>query len=833
MTLLKRCLFFFVALSSVVSFGYSQTTTVEGFILEKGSKESIPFVHIFFKGTQIGTTSDTSGYFIATINTVDLKEDSLIISSLGYFTQKIGFKVNQRQKVTVEISPQFYQLNEFVVRPGENPAWRILRRIIDNKGKNNPDNKVNYFCEEYSKIRFDLNHFTDKIKKNILLRPFDFIWNNVDTTTDGITYLPVLLIEKVVEHYYKSSPNERKDYVTAVNTTGLEGPKIMKFVEDLYQAPNFYDNYVTILDKSFPSPLNDNYKFNYKFYLTDSLGKGLDKVYKITFLPKQKRDLAFIGEMIIDSADAALKEITVRFDIMANVNFVRSFWINQKYERMTSSHWMLTESDVIGDFTVVENSSDLTGFFGRKNASFTNYQIDTLLPKKIFKGSSIVVESDSSALKSEDYWKQARHFDLSEEDKGVFKMADQLEDDPRFILRKNIVKGIATGYYPILSIDIGDIYSFYSYNNIEKSRMKLGFKTNDRLSGPLSLSTYVAYGTLDEKWKYKINPELNFGRTKKIKSKLGIYYRDDIEQLSRSFNNIELDHVLSSFIQVGTTNASKNYVRDFNLYFENNWTTGLATKLNYFNSVITPVNNGFFKSLDDNYLLDSTSNYFTSGIDLTLKYSWQNKDVNGNFYNKDDYKNTFKKFPDIAVQWKLADKNLGSEFNFQKLKISFKQQIRTQKLGYFKYYIEAGKTFNTVPYTYLDLPFANQLVIMDEYAFNLMNFLEYASDQYVSVHLEQHIEGLLLDRIPLINKLKWRNFVFAKGYFGTISDANFNAHYLFPENLNKINEPYYEVGFGIENIFKISRIDFIWRMTDVYNPGVYYFIVKPSFKFSF
>ncbi|MGQ0827162.1 MAG: DUF5686 family protein [Bacteroidota bacterium] len=832
MSIQKRCLLLFVVLLCI-RVGYSQTTTIEGFIKETGTGESIPFVHILFKGTQVGTTSDTSGYFVATINNENIKEDSLIISSLGYTTQKIGFKSNQRQKIDVELNPQFYQLQEFVVRPGENPAWRILRRIIANKEKNDPDQKVNYYAEEYLKIRFDLNHFTEKIKKNILVRPFDFIWDNVDTTSDGIVFLPVLLVEKMVEHYYQRSPKEKKDYVNAVNTTGLAGPKIMEFVEDLYQAPNFYNNYVTILDKNFPGPLNDNYKNNYKFYLTDSTGTGPDKVYKITFLPKQKRDLAFVGEMLIDSTDAALKEITVRFDIMANVNFVRSFWINHKYNKVEDQHWMLTNSDVLGDFTVIENSSDLTGFFGRKNSSFINYQIDTILPKKIFKGSAIIVESDSSKDKTEDYWIKSRHFDLSAEDKEIFKMADSLENDPRFILRKKIILGITSGYYPIAALDLGDFYSFYSYNNIEKSRVKLGFRTNENLAMPLFLSTYLAYGTFDEKWKYKILTEYKLGKTKKIKSKLGISYRDDIDQLSRSFNSIALDHVLSSFIQVGSSNASKNYVQDFNFYIENNWTTGFATRLNYFYNVITPVKEVIFESLNDSGGIDNPLSYITSGLDLTFKYSWQNKNVNGDFYNKSDLKNTFKKYPDLAVQWKWADKEFGSALNFQKIKVSLKQQIRTQKLGYFKYYLEAGKTFGTVPYPFLDLPFANQLVIMDEYAFNLMNFLEYASDEYVSVHIEQHIEGLLLDRIPLINKLKWRNFLFAKGYFGNISSKNYQSKYLFPENLNKLKDPYYEVGFGIENIFKISRVDFIWRLTDIYNPGVYYFIVKPSFKFSF
>ena len=266
---------------------------------------------------------------------------------------------------------------------------------------------------------------------------------------------------------------------------------------------------------------------------------------------------------------------------------------------------------------------------------------------------------------------------------------------------------------------------------------------------------------------------------------------------------------------------------------ENKWAMGFATKVNYFYNTITPVTGVVFNSVNNSGVVEHPVNYYTSGFDLTLKYSWQNKNVNGNFYNKSDFKNTFRKFPDIAFQYKVADKTLGSQFNFQKFKLSFKQQIRTQKLGYFKYYIEAGKTFNTVPYPYLDIPFANQLVIMDEYAFNLMNFLEYASDEYVSVHLEQHVEGLLLDRIPLINKLKWRNFIFAKGYFSNLSASNNSATYLFPEKLGKLNDPYYEAGFGIENIFKFARVDFIWRLTDIEKPGVYYFIVKPSFRFTF
>lgn len=823
-------LYIFLVCVSIIPLAYSQTTTVEGIIKDKGTNEILPFIHIFYKGTQVGTASDTAGYFKITISNDIIKEDSLIISSLGYNTLKVPFKRNQTQKINIEITAQFYQLQEFVVKPGENPAWAILRKVISNKEFNNPENKTNYRCDEYSKIRFDLNHFTDKIKKNIIVRPFDFIWKNTDTTEDGITYLPVLLVEKVIKHYHQKSPKEQKDYVNGTKTVGFPGPKIVKFVDDLYFTPNFYDNYVTILDKSFPSPLNDNYKFNYKFYLTDSSGIGNTKTYKITFIPKQKRELAFTGEMFIDSTNYALKDITVRFDIMANVNFVRSFWINQKYDKVQGNHSMLTESNVIGDFTVIENSSDLTGFFGRKNAKFSNYTIDSVLPKKIFKGADIIVESDSSKNKSEEYWQQYRAIEFTKEDKGLVKMTDSLVKDPRFVFRKKIAAAIGSGYYPVGAIDIGDFYSFYSYNNIENSRFKLGLRTNDDFKSPVALSTYVAYGTLDQKWKYKLSSEISIGETK---HKIGASYRYDIDQLSRSFNNIELDHILSSFVQIGSSTASKNYVKDFNLYYENIWATGFVSRLNYFYNNITPVKNVLFNFINQDGKLENPSNFSSSGLDLTLKFSYLNKKINGNFYNKRDNKNTFRKYPDITLQWKVADKNLGSQLDFQKIRLSFKQQIRLQKLGYLKYYIETGKTFNTVPYPYLDLPYANQLVVMDEYAFNLMNFLEYASDEYVAAHIEHHIEGLLLDRIPLINKLKWRNFLFAKGYYGNLSSKNNSSIYLFPKNLNKLNEPYYEVGFGIENIFKIARVDFIWRLTDINKPDVYYFIVKPSFKFAF
>jgi hypothetical protein len=809
---------------------FSQHTTLEGSIREEGSGDPIMYAHVFLKSLQAGTTSDTTGHFKLII-TNQKKTDTLIISYLGYHTEKIFITPGTIQTFDIKLKPQFTQLQEFVVVAGDNPAWAVLNKVIENKKRNNPEARKSYSCEEYSKIRFDLNHFTEKIKQNVMLRPFDFIWNDVDTTADGVTYLPVLLVEKMIDHYYQQSRKETRDVVRGVNTTGLKGPKIMNFVEDLYLTPNLYDNFVVILDKSFPSPINDNYRNHYEHYLDSVMIDGIN-YYQITFQPKYKRELAFEGEMLIDPKTYALKKAEFRFDIMANVNFVRSYWVSQKYDKVDGTNWMPVESQVIGDFTVIENSADLTGFFGRKNSTYKNYIIDSAIPASVFKGPELVVQDDSVMDRTDDYWKNNRHVELTDKEAGIFSMVKKLEQDPAFTLRKNLIVAFTSGYVPVKKIDIGNFYTFYSYNVIEHSRLKFGFRTGKHLDWPVSFSAYGAYGTYDEKWKYGSSADWAFGKEKRMRKHIGASYKYDIEQLGRSFNQLEIDNILTSLVQYGGV-TSRNYVTDFTAYIDNNLTTGLLSRVSYFNNSISPTRNTIFEKVIDG-VTNPVSSYHASGVGVTLKFSYQNYDMNGKFYTSDS-KVIFRKYPDLAMQWRWADKNaFASGMNFNKFNIQLKQNVRLQKLGYLQYYIEAGKTWGTVPYPYLNIPFGNQLVFQDDYAFNLMNFLEYASDQFTTLYVQHHFGGLILDHIPLINKLKWRNFIFARAYWGTLSAANNQQVYLFPENLHVLNNNgYYEAGFGIENIFKIARVDFTWRLTDPTAPGMYRFIVKPSFKLSF
>jgi len=825
--LLKICLFFIVL---GTSFGQAQTTTVAGYIYEDSTRVPLTFAKVFFLGTQVGTTTDTSGYFKLSISEKAIQHDTLVVSYLGYLSQQIPVERGKEQSINVQLqSTLFAEYEEVVAVAGENPAWRYLRKIIARKKENNPDNLRTYTSQEYAKIRFDLNNFTDKIKQNILLRPFDYIWDNKQETNDGVSYLPVLMTEKLSNHYHQADPRDQKEIIIAEKTTGLAGPNLVEFTQDLYVTPNIYDNFVTILDKSFPSPLNDNYKMNYKFYLMDSTYSKNGVTYKIRFKPKYQRSLGFTGEMYIDSASYAVKEINLRFDVMANVNFVRSYYITQKYEEV-NGHWMLSESQVLGDFTVLENSSDLAGFFGRKKAIYSNYTIDKSIDPALLKGVEIIVYDPEAKNRDDVFWEEKRTDSLSQEEQVLYAVTERVINDPAFKFRKGLFYTIGTGYIPLKGVQLGNIFSFYSFNPIEKSRVKFGLRTDPNWSLPFFAEGYIAYGTFDRQWKYLISGNYNFAE--KGITKIGASYRYDIDQIGRSFHQIALDNEFSSLVQIGNT-SSRNYVTNFDGYFEQTLTTGVIARIGYFYTDYSPTGSDQYLRVEDDASTTNIERYRTSGISFTFKFSYLYDKITGDFYDKKDFYKEFRKFPDIALQYKYADRQtFGSDYDFQKLRLSIRQKVDAKKLGHFNYTVETGTTIGTVPHVSLDVPYGNQLVIADPYSFNLMQFMEFAADQYVMVHAEHHFGGLILDRIPLVNKLKWRSLVFGKAFFGSLSANNQQERYIFPTDLTGIQQPYYEVGFGLENIFKIARMDFIWRLTPGANEH-YWFLVKPSFTFSF
>ncbi len=802
---------------------------VNGKVTDENTGEPIPFAGIVLKSTRSVIPCDSVGGFRFSASG---RPDTLYVSALGYVADTVPLSPMQNQLLRIKLTSSAFNLAEVTVHLGENPAFEILRKVIANKPINDPDEKDAYEYEVYHKVEFDLNNFTDKIKQNIFLRSFNFVFDNTDTTADGVTYLPVLFNESYSDFYYRKNPLVKKEVVHGRRSVGLKGPKIMQFAQDMYLYPNIYNNYVVILDKNFPSPINDNYKSNYKYLLLDSMMIGNSHCFYIRFKPKVKEDIAFTGEMYIDDSTYAVKQIDLRFSINANVNFVRNYWIRQEYDKVDGVNNMITKGQVIGDFTVAENSKELTGFFGKKTSTYRNYKINQPRDDDFYKGLDNIVFDDSAEVRTESYWNDVRQDTLTKQEQGVFTMIDTLEKNRKFVRLKNSVNALTTGWVPFGKIDIGDFYTFYSYNLVEHSRYKMGFRVHDLMNERLNFKTYLAYGVYDERYKYLVESSFVLSRNQSKRNSVGGMIKYDAVQPGRSSNMLPLDFVFTSLF---VTNPLKyrSLVKEVSGYFERQWFTGLSSRISVSQSTWQPFGDYNYQERNEYDQTKVVNSYTLSGFDLSLRYAYGERNLSAKFDDRLEGM-YFPKYPVVSFDYmKGINGFLQGGFDMDRLRLRVEEKLRTKKLGYSIFRIEGGKTFGTLPFTFLETPIANQMILNDETGYNLMNYLEFVSDEYVSAMWEQHFEGLMFNRIPLIKKLKLREFVFAKMYAGNLSSNNRNSQYVLPEGVTYLNQPYYETGFGIENILKISRIDFSWRLNYPTKPGVYYFIVKPSFQFKF
>jgi hypothetical protein len=807
----------------------AQTTRILGSITDAKTSEPIPFANVVFQRSNVGVITDSIGGFVLKTKR---NFDSLVVSLIGYRSQTLVVNRGVTEEIEILLSPSSFELDMVEVRPGENPAFKILRKVIANKPINSPERLDSYEYGVYHRVQFDLNNFTERIKKNLFLRPFNYMWDNTDTTEYGVNYLPMLLTESSEEHYYRKKPKSNKTIINGQRTFKFfQAPKIMEFVQDMYIDPNIYDNYVVILDRSFPSPINDYYKRNYNFLLDSGIhtidGFPCKHIY---FKPKGKSDVAFMGDMYIDTASYAVVKTNLEFSVEANINFVRNYWIQQSYSLVDSTQWFLTKSRVIGDFTVIENAQDMTGFFGKKTTEIRNIKINQPQKASFYSAIDPVIVLNGANVRDEEFWKEARRDTFSTEQTNLVQMIDRMNHDPKWKLLIGGLKLLSNGWLPFRKIDIGNVFTFYSHNKIEGSRVKFGFRTNDKFSDQVRLKGYLAYGIGDN--RFKGGGDASFAFPGKLNKRwiVGFGYRNDLFQQGRSQNMLPLDHVLTSLVRISGS-QKRTMLENYTGYIERQWFTGLSTRLSLFKDNYSPLSSDFRMKNDGD--TTSVDRFSTGGIKFNLRFGWGENNLPATF-DQVDGGFFFRKYPMLSLEVVVGIKELfNSQFNYQHYKLKVEHQLRVNKVGYLNILAEAGIINGYLPYQLLHVPDGNPLVFNDDHGFNLMNYMEFVSDKYVSLLLEHHFNGFLFNLIPGVRKLKLRSLLIGKLYYGTLTSHNQNGQYILVDGMNQTRFPYAEVGFGIENILKISRIDFTWRVTQLGNSNTLGFIVKPSFYFKF
>lgn len=811
----------FFCLWSVVSF--SQTYTITGKVFDAESKEPLPFVPVLIKGTTVGATTDFDGNY--SISTSKMG-DSIVSSYVGYKKLTRAIKRGENQVINMPMVLEGVNLLEVVVKAGENPAHRIIRNVIAHKQFNNRRKLDAYQYESYNKVEFDLNRIPKEMQERKLFKPIKFVFDNVDSVYSGEKpSLPIFITESLSDLYFRSNPTLKKEVIKASKVTGIENTSITSVMGDMYQNINIYDNNILVFGKDFVSPISDNGFFYYKYYLEDSLFIGNTRCYQIRFKSKRPQELCFSGNMWISDTTWAVKRIEMSIPKDANINFINAANVVQEFTQIDST-WMLSKDRLIIDFAMNKNQ---VGIYGRKTTSYKDFKINQPKEVKFYEfGDKIVVE-DNAMKQTDEFWNANRHDSLSIREKKIYHMIDTIKTLPVYKTWVDIFTLFVSGYRVVNNFEIGPYFNLVSYNKIEGPRVRFGGRTSSKFSRWYELQGYVAYGFNDEKFKYSLGFK-SFISKKPHRQLVGMTYKSDYEILGQSQNGFSQDNIFASLFRTSPLTNLTRVDQTF-AWYEREWVDGLTSKVILAGRTITPLLANAYQYYKKDGTIATKENIKNTEVRLNVRFAYKEKFISGDFSRI----SLGTKWPVLQFNYAKSLQNaFMGEYDYQKVVLNLSDRVRLiSLLGYTDYTAEVGKIYGAVPYPLMELHGGNETYVYDYMSFNMMKYYEFASDQYASVGMFHHFEGLLFNKIPLIKKLKWREVVTCKALWGSVNEKN-KRTLIFPTTLNALgNEPYVEVSAGIENIFKVFRIDALWRSTYLRPKAIENFGVKFGFQLAF
>lgn len=799
---------------------FAQITKVRGTVKDSETNEPIPFANVSFKNSTIGTITNTDGEYFLESRTY---YDSLIISFVGYKPQTLFIKKNQFQQVHIKLEPDVYKIDEIVVKPSENPAHPILRNIIANKNKHNPRKFDSYTYKLYNKVEIDINNVDEDFKNHRLLRDFQFIFDYVDTSAiTGKSYLPIFLTESFSEYYYNKFPKTEREIITATKISGVENASISQFTGKMYQKINIYENYETVFEPGFVSPIADFGLMFYKYYLIDSAFINNKWCYQISFIPRRKMERTFRGDFWVNDTTFAIVKIQMRMSKDVNINYINDFVAEYEYAPVQDSVWFLKSEKLFFDFNLTDKT---LGFFGRKNTTYMDIDLNTPIPEEITKINDNVIVQENAIIKDKQYWEEKRPIDLTPKEKNIYELVDSIQQVPIYTTYEKIVGMFAMYHYEIGLFELGPYYKLFSFNEIEGNRIRFGGRTSNNFSTTYMINAHIAYGEKDNRFKYGTGFIYMFDKNPRLA--LEAQYKYDIQQLGQSPNALTEDNFFTSILR-RNPNYKLTMVKDFSASLEKEWFQGFSNKLTFNYKSIEPTQYIPFqkKTSTDTVYFNNITN---SEITFNIRFAKNEKYLRGEF----ERVNLGTDKPVLNLYLTAGLKNvLNSQYEYYKVSASLAHKIPLGAFGYFKYIADAGQIFGTLPYPLLKLHEGNETYAFDRYAFNMMNYYEFASDRYASLYAEYHLQGLFLNKIPLMRKLKWREVVSAKGLIGDLNDKH-QSIMDFPEGLYSVNHPYVEASIGIENILKIFRVDAMWRLSYLDHDDIEKFGLRVLVQFVF
>ena len=808
---------------------YSQTITVSGKVIDAQTREPIEFANVGFLYSTIGECTLIDGSF-SIRNNQGLK--SVKVSLMGYCDTVINFAENNISNLEIALYARDIQLEEFVVSAKkrivyskkDNPAVDFMKEVIARKNENRIEAKEHYQVERYEKFSTSLDNFDSTGK---FFNKFAFLKTYIDTSEiNGKPILALSQKETLEDVYYHKLFKTKKEILRAKRAEGI-GKDMDESVDhnitELFQGISLYDNSIKLFQLYFVSPLSSTMALSfYKYYIVDTVFVDEIQCLNMAFFPYNHQSNGFIGNLYITmDSSYSLKKAELKVPEKINLNFARNFNYIQTFKQLEDSTWAVSEENLHVNLYLFKSMPEV---LVNQYRSYKDYRFDAWDNAVFETSENKIYYNDDVFNKPDTFWLAHRHVQIKQKEVAVKKMFTQLRELP---LYKTIVRAtdfFGSGYFLTggskekSMFDVGPLLSTYSVNKVEGSRFKLGGTTTANLSKHFFLSGYAAYGVRDNKFKYNgmliySIPKKNYHANEFPRNNISFMYDYDIYTHGANYQGNK-DFFLTSW-KTGAPITKMSYIRTMSLEYEKDWNRNFNSKIWIKNMVDEPTGSLSYCINSSEGISSNVASLTTSELGVQLRYVIGNTPYSG----RDPKMNFSKDATEFELSHFVGLRNfLGGEYHYQHTEFSAKKRVNLSVMGYLDAKVSLGKVWTKAPFPLLIIPNANQSITIQQDAFHTMQTMEFIVDQYVGLNLTYHLNGLLFNRIPYVNFLKLREVVSFNGMVGSLSDKNNPQKsaglYLFPEGTKPLGRtPYLEMSVGIENIFKILRVDYFRRLT--------------------
>ena len=750
---------------------------------------------------------------------------------LVLFLPTIGFSQIKEKNIDAVV----IKSSKKKLKKKDNPAYEILQQVWKRKKNNGLSQFKDYQYDEYEKIQVDIINLDSTFTKKKVFNKLELIFQYADTIDHKLS-LPIYFNETLYKNFGKKEPvkKEKRD-VLANKSSGFSNNEVVaNTAKNLYKDINIYDNVLNFFNIGFTSPVAKDGFSSYDYELLSDQNYNSTDCYRIRYSPKRKDVLSIYGMLYISKENYAVVRATLKSSKNLNVNFVNNFYNELDFDNPNDSIFLPKKNYQEIQMSILSKKDKSKSLVIKKNTTFSDYLFNQNLKDEVFEQKTEFL-SDEQLQKDENFWEENRKTPLSESEKNIYVMMDELNNVPKFKRAVKLYETLASGYYNVgNAIDIGDLYSTIGFNDVEGFRVRVGARTFFSPNDMWRAAFYTAYGFKDGQIKYGFEARKMFNRDNRFT--IGIGTRRDVMQLGAQLTTDE-GIMTRSFASSGVLNSGNN----FNLSSVNQ-TSAFAA--------IDPFKN-FTVRLDATYQTIKSANPTKFSLDFyknnqlfsELKDSKLALSITArpgakfSQYGVDRYEHSTLAPTFVLKYTRGLEGVFNADFNYNKLQFYYYQPFLLKSFGRLILNVEAGKNFNTVPLALQNVIPGNQSYSLIPNTFALLNYYEFVTDEYLSFQAEHHFNGKLLSYIPLIKKLKLREVAFYRTAIGSLSDAS--------KNINSTNillsaphqKPYYEYGFGIENIgfgnIRMLRIDFNWRGNYLDNPDAHKFGIKFGLQYNY